>query len=493
MRENRLPQFLIVIGVLANLALLFINLSPDRPHLARLRTAKVLLRADPPRARWVKENLLAEFSAAHDVRFEVVTAHSFEEVLSLLKAEKEKPTGLLLASIDSAIADELNRADTLRPIEDAVTPLVLEETVSQYLPEAMVRCHGPDQKIWFLPKRMEVDVAVYLEPAVEDAYLHWESDRAAIDAALAAANGVGLPRHYRLEKNPGEWDSYDQFVTAWYWAHHPAPWADSTTELAPRMAVRTGDNDDALNDLMAAFYRHGLTEAQFGKADAPPIIDALQWESLFRKHHLLAAACESKEGVDSDGVNDLFKARKIAWAPINQEDSLWLHGGSQRSAEPGLPRASELGWAMLPSGASLEMKDGNPARRGRSFSFTRTHLWAVPTHAPDPLLAFQLAAFLTQRSPQLRETEAQGLLPIRHDLRAEYPILFRLAWMQRILDASYRQVAGGSGALPPRVKTDGLDDLYIQVRSAVGLGRAEPLPVTYDATAAAVREAFHGK
>jgi hypothetical protein len=493
MNVNTLQRGLILLGIVVNVAFLLINLKPARPHLARQRHAKILLRADPDRAKWVRENQLEEFAAAHDLQFEVVTAHSFEEVLSILEKEKAKPSGLLLAAIDSGIADELRKKNALRPLQSVIPAATLNEALAQYIPEASERSRGADNQIWFIPKRAEVDVAVYLVPAVEDAYLHWEQDRGPIAAALAEANGVGLPNHYQLEKSPDEWDSYDLFVAAWYWAHHPAPWADSPTEVAPRVALRTGVNEDAMNDLFAAFYRHGVSRIELAKPGSTAVLDAFQWEALLRKHHLLAAACEAPKGIDSDGVNDLFKARKLAWAPINQEDSLWLHGGSQRNAVAGIRGPEDLGWAMLPAGASLEMNGGEPARAAKSFSFTRLQLWALPLHSPDPELGFELATFLTERGPHQREAEAQGLLPIRQDIRADYPILFRLAWMQRILDASYRQIAGGSAEIPPEVAYERLDDLYFKLRAAVVYGRAATAPVTLAAIRAAVLEATHGK
>lgn len=493
MLKKLVQRTLITLGVVVNLVFLGINLRPDRPHLARHRSFKLLLRADPARAKWIADNELGEFEAANDVKLEVISVHSFEDVLDVLEAEKQKPTGLLLATIDSELSDELRGKGALRPIADGMAPLELADAVEQYLPEAIAHSRGPDHKLWFIPRRAEVDVAVYLGPAVEDVYLHWEQDRGAITAALAEVNRTGLPRDYAFEKNPNGWNSYDLFVAAWYWAHHPAPWSDSKTELAPRAALRTGDNDDALHDLFSAFYRHGFTDADIGKTDVPAVIDALQWEGLFRKHHLLAAACEAPDGIDSDGVNNLFKARKLAWIPINQEDSLWLHGGAQRGAERGITRAHELGWAMLPTGASLELANGKPARIGRTFSVARIQLWAVPVHASDPKLAFALASFLTQRGLQQRETEAQGLLPIRQDLRADYSILFRLSWMQRILAASYHQLANGSGQLPPRVAAEELDVLYQKLRARVVYARPQVAPVTFAAVQAAVQETTRGK
>ena len=110
----------------------------------------------------------------------------------------------------------------------------------------------------------------------------------------------------------------------------------------------------------------------------------------------------------------------------------------------------DLVFAPEPAGVSLELdaKTGLPVRRGKTFSFEEIHLWALPVHSPDPRLAWELARFLTQRGLQQRETEAQGMLPIRKDLRESYQVTFRLDWMQDVLHASYRQIFLGSGDLP---------------------------------------------
>src|SRR5438067_2844779 len=123
------------------------------------------------------------------------------------------------------------------------------------------------------------------------------------------------------------------------------------------------------------------------------------------------------------------------------------------------------------------------ARRGRSFAFEEVHLWAVPIHSPDPRLAFRVAHFLGQRGLQQREAEAEGMLPVREDLRRDYPVAFRLEWMQRMLDASFRQLERGSGDLP--AAWDDWDDKYLKVRQSVVYGRPKNAKVTL----AAIREA----
>jgi ABC-type glycerol-3-phosphate transport system substrate-binding protein len=490
-----LVNVLVALGIAVNVGLLFINLSPERPHLVRPRKLKVLLRASLPRIDWMRENEFSEYSRARDLDFEFISAKTFEEVYQLLLQERDHPTGIALADIDDEHAGELREKGLVRPIAQGAKPADLTAALAEYIPESVKRGQL-DGVQWYLPKRALVDVAVFLRPAVEDAYLHWHQDRPAIEAALKEANGVGLPQGYELERSPEEWDTYDLFVAGFYWARHPAHWAEPAAHpphdhpppatVAPRVGYPCGGNEDANDEFLNALYRHGATDQTFAKMDSPAAVDTLQWRALFRKHGLVPAACAG-EGLDSFDINGLFHQRKLAWAPIDQADSLWLHGGSRRDAEPGMPGAGDLAWSTLPVGASLELNaKGEPARVGRSFSFEEVHLWALPVHSPDPRTAFDVARFLDQKGLQQRETEAQGMLPIRNDLRQDYPILFRLSWMQQMLDASFRQIERGSGDVPDEYAEKEFDDAYARLRQAV----VEERPIGAPVSAAAIRAAI---
>jgi hypothetical protein len=491
-----LLQGLLVIGIAVNIAFLLINLKPDRPHLAPRKHVKILLRASEPRAKWMMQNELSEFALAHDLNLEMVLAKDFDEAYDKLTEEAKHPSGMLLADIDDEWTDNLISEKSVRPIVDGAEKGEAEDAIDEYLPEAVERGTS-EKKVWFLPKRAQVDVIAFLKPAVEDAYLHWEKHRKEIDAAIKEANGYGLPKGYELERNPESWDSYDIFVAAWSWAHEPASWAEPIAANVPigaempppiirqRLARRTGHGEDAMRDLVGSYFRHGLKPEDLKKPDAPAKLDAMQWRALMRKHHLLAPECEAPEGIESFGVNQLLHERKIAYAPINQPDAFWAHGGARRDAEPGMRGPSDLSFAPEPSGVSLEidLKTGEPKRKGKTFSFEEVHLWAVPVHTPDVKLSWQLARFLTQRGLQQRETEAQGMLPIRKDLRTSYQVTFRVDWMQNVLHASYVQIARGSGDLPSDLEEIGPQLLAERERVLAQPG------VTLDA----VREAVHGK
>ncbi len=496
MLKRGLLQGLLLLGIAVNVAFLLINLSPDRPHLGRRTQAKILLRASEPRAKWMKENELAEFSADHDLDLEVVLAKDFDEVHDKLNDEAKHPSGLLLADMNDEYSDDLRGENAIRPITDGARPEEIAPAMDEYLPEAVERSKV-DGKVWFIPKREQVDIIAYLAPAVEDAYLHWQEFRPAIEKALKEANGYGLPKDYQLERSPESWDSYDVFVAGWTWAHLRARWAEPVAAnpppgseppppiVRPRLAFRTGRGEDAIRDLVGAFFRHGMKASELKGLSSPAMFDAFQWRALLRRHHLLAPECDAPNGIEAFGVNQLLHDRKVAFAPVNQPDAFWIHGGARRDAERGMRGAGDLAFSTEPAGASLQIdpKTGEPARQGKTYSFNEIHLWAMPVHSPNPRLSWLLARFLTQRGLQQRETEAEGMLPIRKDLRTSYPVSFRLVWQQNVLHESYRQIYLGSGDLPDDLNE--VDQKILDLRDRV-LAQS-------GVTFAAVSEAAHGE
>ena len=85
------------------------------------------------------------------------------------------------------------------------------------------------------------------------------------------------------------------------------------------------------------------------------------------------------------------------------------------------------------------------------------------------------------------------MLPIRNDLRQDYPILFRLDWMQRMLDASFRQLERGSGDAPGIWAENDLDEAYAKLRKRVVYDRPVDAPATPAAIRAAIEEALRAR
>jgi hypothetical protein len=116
-REAVLLRVLLGLGILANLAFLAINFSPERPHLSARRHLKVLLRANTELAAWIKKTQLDEFAAIHDLDLELVRVSSHEEVVKALEEDLKHPGGLLAATVSDELSDDVRAKQLVRPLD----------------------------------------------------------------------------------------------------------------------------------------------------------------------------------------------------------------------------------------------------------------------------------------------------------------------------------------------------------------------------------------
>ena len=153
----------------------------------------------------------------------------------------------------SAIALRALHAGSVAPFEGTVPRATIDADFSELRAESLTGAQV-EGKQTFLPRGLEVTIALYRISRVHDAFLHWELARSAIDAALRAANGRGLPEGYKLEENPRLWDSFDRFVVAFYWAHQ----SYNGFPPRPRLAHPTGDGLDGQLEVSAGIFGAGL-------------------------------------------------------------------------------------------------------------------------------------------------------------------------------------------------------------------------------------------
>src|SRR5262249_35301153 len=140
------------------------------------------------------------------------------------------------------------------------------------VPRAMKAAQQNGKQV-FLPERTLLDVTVFRRSRVRDAVRHWNLLRPEIETALRAQNGRGLPSGYKLELEPEQWDGFDRFVIAYYWAHRRY----HGEEARGRVAHRTGMQLDGLVEISEGLYRAGASENTLAKFDSPATRDYFGW------------------------------------------------------------------------------------------------------------------------------------------------------------------------------------------------------------------------
>jgi hypothetical protein len=418
-----------VVAVVVDGFFALVNFYPVAPPRDRGPERVVLTSLNEKQAKWVQENMLDEYNAEHATNFKIRSVPD-EGLLRALRQDD-----VALAVLPEIEADQAANENHVVPFDGVVSRARIAEDFANVRPEILESARYRDQQ-FFLPRAVALDVAVYRISKVRDALLHWQLVRPEIESALRAVNGRGLPAQYVLEQQPADWDAYDLFVLAYYWAHR----GYSGQHAKPRVAHRVGLSTEAQLEIAAAMYRAGMSDRTLAAHDSKPALDWFQWETLYREQNLYAQEMFEPAGIDDQAILDGITRGDFYLTSVDQMQAFSLHGGSYRGALALVPDGDDLAFTAMPRFASLELDEtGIPVRRADPFSFRETLVWALPAQSPVQQEAYNLIRWIVERENHARECEALGILPMRRDVIRERETLFREPWMQDALEAGLDQ------------------------------------------------------
>lgn len=427
----------LVLAVLVNGFFAFANIVPEAPARNRGPRRYVLMQLDDDQIAWFQHNVLDEYNDEHDTNFVVRDTETHRI------AEEMNAADVVLAVLPSPLAVHAAEDGLAVPFEGVVPKSRLRADLAEVVPEVMTQAQLGGRQ-FFLPRAATLQVGVYRISRVRDALLHWHLLRRDIDASLRSANGRGLPAGYELELDPAAWDSYDEFVLAYYWSHR----SYGGKPARGRVVHRTGPSLDAQTEFLSSVMRAGATAATASDLASVPSVDWMQWETLYREEDLYADAMFVPGGLDDEDTLDGLARGRYYWAKIDEMEAFSLHGGGHRAAASRVLDEDDLGFVALPKFASLDQDDaGAPLRTAERFSFREQLMWVLPKESADAEGAYKLVRWVLDRENHARECEALGTLPLRRDVIVQRATLFREPWMQEVFSAGLSQWAGAQ-AIP---------------------------------------------
>lgn len=406
-----------------------VNFYPMAPEPDRGPPRYVLTSLNEKQTRWFQTNMLDEFNNEHATNFVARSVNRGELVANVARAD------VALAVLPAVDAEALAAQGQLTPFDSVATAVDIERDYGE-VREDVIESAKFQNRQYFLPRAIALDVAVFRISKVRDALLNWQVVRPEIETALRAINGQGLPTGYELDQQPVDWDAYDVFVLAYYWSHR----AYGGGHAQPRIMHRAGLSTEAQLDIVANMYRSGMADETLSSRTAPASVDWMQWEALYRREGLYAAEMFEPRGVDDDAILAGITRGDVFFTSVDQLQAFTLHGGSYRGARALVPDGDDLGFAPMPRFASLALgANGAPARTAPPFSFRKEFVWVLPKQSAAKDHAYALAAWIIEREDHARECEALGILPMRTDVIRERETLFREPWMQDVLEAGLDQ------------------------------------------------------
>ena len=419
----------------------------------------VLIRMMDIQDLWFREKM-KEFERENQVKINVVTFDQVEDVKKMIDLERKSGKSTIgLVKTAMEMVYPLASQNYLIPLEDITDSSKLEKDLKEYLPEAL-KVGTIDDKIYYIPRKLETYLMFFLKSKVQDALNNWEKNRTRIDSILKQVNNYGLPKGYQLESDPQDWDYYDLVVLSYFWANHPY----QGLTLA-RMAHRGKRYAGTVNELITRIYQLGGDKEDVLSMTTDPVIDCFQWESFFIQNNLYHPGMW-EQAFSGGNIWKAISQGEVFLCFLHQIDLFFVHGGSDPTMSGYLLDPEDMGISIMPKGVSLDLTEkGQPQREGEHFSNLYGWWWGIPVTSPDPKLSYKLARFITSKENQIEECSRFGMYPVRNDVIDNLEQAFDVPWKQEIFKISRLQFESGTEETPqliqwPQIGKNYLDAWY---------------------------------
>ncbi len=440
MKFRRMITILLVTGMALTMA------APQAGAAAKEIT--ILIRMMDMQDQWFRSELIPKAEKALGVKINVATFNKLSDIETMVKLEREsgKKSIALVKTEQSEVVPMVKLGNVLA-LDEIVPADQVAQDAKDYTPKALAG-GTVDGRLYYIPRKMETNVFLYLESKVEEAVDNWEGMKADINAMFKKQNGFGLPKGYALEADPNQWDWYDLAVVAYYWSRTPGE--DGLT--VGRLAHRGKDYGGTTVELLTKLYQAGGTNDDFYLMDTDPVLDVFEWEAFYVDNKLYNPSMY-EQSWSGGGIWKGFSQGQVYAAFMHQIDAFFIHGGSNPSMEGYLEDPDEMAMATMQQGASLEIGgDGQPVRMGQRASIAGGWWWGIPVTSPDPALSYKLARFITSFEMHTAECANFGMMPVRNDVYASLEEAFKEDWMQAVFKAGMAQFALQTSPPPASIK-----------------------------------------
>lgn len=419
----------------------------------------VLIRMMDIQDLWFRQKM-KEFEKQNQVKLNVVTFDQIEDIKGMIELEiktGEKKIGLVKTAREMVFP--LVKGNLMIPLQEIVDSSQLVKDLAEYLPLA-IKAGEIEGKVYYIPRKLETYLLFYLKSRVEDAQNNWEKHKSEIEKTFKQVNGYGLPKGYKLETDPDKWDFYDLAVLGYYWANTSYEGLN-----IPRIAHRGKRYAGTVNEMATRIFQLGGSPDDLLRMNTDPVIDFFQWESFFIENGFYHPSMWEK-GWSGGDIWKAVSEGQVFLAYMHQIDLFFLHGGSDPTMMGYLSDPEDMGIAIMPKGASLELdQEGNPLRKGFHKSNFYGWWWGIPITSPDPVLSYKLARFITNYQNQIQECTRFGMFPIRKDILENMGDAFDSEWKQRVFEVTKSQFERETENIPnvsqwPQIQKNYLDAWY---------------------------------
>lgn len=389
--------------------------------------SKVFIRMMDSQEKYFRDSVISSFS-----KIDIPQVISYTSVDSIEDVLKNNAGAVSLIKIPFGKAWSLVRKRKIIPLHSFLSPIEIREFNDTYIFTSLGRQFN---KQYFIPRKYETRLMVYLKSKVREAYGLWKVYEDTIDIELKKYNGFGLPNDYTFEISPEMWDFYDLFVVGWIWANEREK-GYSTPKIAHRGKHYSGTSHRIIDRI----FQLGGDSSAVITMNGDAVIDAFYWEAVYADANIFNPKMWEEEWSGAD-IWKGFKTGEVFLSFMTQLDCFFLHGTGMDGLTGFLSDSSDMGVATMPAGCTF-LLDGNGSvlQRGHKSITSGGWWWGIPSDAPDPKMSYRIARYITNKENQVEGCNRFGMIPVRKDVRESLDSLFTQNWIREVYDASYRQM-----------------------------------------------------
>jgi len=407
----------------------------------------VLIRMMPAQQRFFEQSIVDKFNKEHNSKITVATFTNqwdIERFLKIDAGKKNPEIGLVKTPFEMTRA--LVYKGYMRPLASAVDSVQLAQDLAEYHPLAAGLGYV-DGTPYYLPRKLETRILFYRKSMVADAIGKFDKYKKIINDELKKQNGYGLPKDYKLEDDPKQWDFYDLYVLGSIWAKE-----EYNGVKMPRIAHRGAKYEATSLDIVDRALQLGASHKDILSL-GDKTAEALLWENVFIRNGLYNPGMWQDPWRGSDLYNGI-KDGKIFLTYLQQIDCFNVHGWADDPGMPTyLPDVKDMGLCVVPKAVSFELNaQGLPVFEGTRSISTGGWWWGIPKTSPNAKLAYEFARFVTSYENQAKECTKFGMIPVRKDILLKLPDVFDEGWVGEIFKTSVDQVTLNDSTVVPLVK-----------------------------------------
>ncbi len=412
---------------------------------------KVLISMIADQEKYFKEEVMPVFEDKERAELEVIHYASTDSI----DVEIKKYAGQVgLVKIPFNKAWSLVNEDEILPLEAFLTAEEIKEFNDTYMLTTLGR---RNDKQYYIPRKFETRLMVYLKSKVLDAVAVWRKHRKDIHNSLKTYNGSGLPATYLLEEDPNQWDYFDVYVVGWIWAHTPYG-GKVGAKVAHRGKRYSGTSYRVIDRIFQCNGDSAAVVSMTGDA----VVDAFHWEAVYAAGGIYNPNMWREEWSGS-GIWKGFSEGEVFLSFMTQLDCFFIHGTGRDGLQGYLSNPEDMGVATMPTGCSVELDNkGEPARIGTKAITTGGWWWGIPKSTPDPRSSYKLARHITSMETQVQGCSRFGMIPVRKDVLSDMQMLFGGQWISEIYNVSFKQLMHNKFTIvPSHPRFDEIGNVYL--------------------------------